>query len=110
MPTHHGTHSLLWCGKLDESHASGAPICMHDEADTTRLDLVAIEKLSHICATGFERDALNFENPLTTKTQRQCGLHLFARHLHTGCVGNKWMEVLTVRMEHVTRGASQKKA
>jgi hypothetical protein len=78
---YHGTHSLLWSLKLDECHASWAAVSVHDEADAIGLDLVAAEELAHITCTGLEGDALDLQNALPTKPQRQCGLHLLARHL-----------------------------
>lgn len=79
--THHGTHGLLWGGKLNEGHACGAAVCVHDEADAAGLDLVAAEELAHICCAGLEGDALDLEDALTTKAQCQGGLHLLAGHL-----------------------------
>lgn len=57
---------------------------MHDEAHALGLDLVAGEELAHVCGAGLEGDALDLEDALAAKSQRERGLHLLARHLHKG--------------------------
>lgn len=78
---HHGAHGLLWCCKLNEGHASGPAISVHDEAHAARLDLVAVEELAHVSAIGLEWDALHLQDALAAKAQSQGGLHLLAGHL-----------------------------
>ena len=54
---------------------------MHDKAYPIKLDTIAHKELAHIRCSGFEWDALHFEDALTAKTKRQSRLHLFAGYL-----------------------------
>lgn len=48
----------LWGVKLDEGHAGGAPVRVHDEADAVGLDAEADKELAQVLWGGLEGDAL----------------------------------------------------
>mmetsp|Transcript_1677 Transcript_1677/g.4177 ORF Transcript_1677/g.4177 Transcript_1677/m.4177 type:complete len:306 (-) Transcript_1677:5-922(-) len=78
----HCPHRFLGSLELDERHAGGPPVNMHDEADAVRLDLVGPKEFAYVGGLSLEGDALDLEDAFTTKPQRQRGLHLLARDLY----------------------------
>jgi hypothetical protein len=69
-------------------HAGGPPIGVHDEANAIGLDAVPQKEFAYILRSGLERYPFHLKNALTSKPQRQRGLHLFPRHLISGTT--KW--------------------